>query len=40
MAATIAHVESHDQALVGDQTVMFRLAGARMYTDMDRACHN
>ena len=40
MAATIAYVESHDQALVGDQTVMFRLAGARMYTDMDRACHN
>ena len=40
MAATIAYVESHDQALVGDQTVMFRLAGAHMYTDMDRACHN
>ena len=40
MAATIAYVESHDQALVGDQTVMFRLAGANMYTDMDRACHN
>ena len=37
---TIAYVESHDQALVGDQTVMFRLAGARMYTDMDRVCHN
>ena len=40
MAPTIAYVESHDQALVGDQTVMFRLAEARMYTDMDRACHN
>ncbi len=40
MAPTIAYVESHDQALVGDQTVMFRLAGARMYTDMDRICHN
>ena len=40
MAATIAYVESHDQALVGDQTIMFRLAGAHMYTDMDRACHN
>ena len=39
MAPTIAYVESHDQALVGDQTVMFRLAGAAMYTDMDRACH-
>ena len=40
VAPTIAYVESHDQALVGDKTVMFRLADARMYTDMDRACHN
>ena len=40
LAATIAYVESHDQALVGDQTMMFRLAGASMYTDMDRICHN
>ena len=40
LAATIAYVESHDQALVGDQTIIFRLAGARMYTDMDRCCHN
>ena len=40
MAATIAYVESHDQALVGDQTIMFRLAEARMYTDMDKICHN
>ena len=40
MAATIAYVESHDQALVGDQTVIFRLAGAHMYTDMDKICHN
>ncbi len=40
VAATIAYVESHDQALVGDQTVMFRLAGAHMYTDMDKICHN
>ena len=40
MAATIADVESHDQALVGDKTVIFRLADARMYTDMDRICHN
>jgi len=40
MAATIAYVESHDQALVGDQTVMFRLAEAHMYTDMDKVCHN
>ncbi|MBR2001403.1 MAG: alpha amylase C-terminal domain-containing protein [Firmicutes bacterium] len=36
---TVAYVESHDQALVGDQTMIFRLAGANMYTDMDKACH-
>ena len=40
MASTIAYVESHDQALVGDQTIMFRLAEAHMYTDMDKICHN
>ena len=40
MAPTVSYVESHDQALVGDQTILFRLAGARMYTDMDRATHN
>ena len=37
---TVAYVESHDQALVGDKTVMFRLADAAMYTDMNRDCHN
>ncbi len=37
---TIAYVESHDQALVGDQTMIFRLAGAHMYTDMNKDCHN
>ena len=37
---TIAYVESHDQALVGDQTMIFRLAGAAMYTDMNKSCHN
>ena len=37
---TIAYVESHDQALVGDKTMIFRLADAAMYTDMDKACHN
>lgn len=30
----IAYCESHDQALVGDQTLSFRLMGAKMYTDM------
>ena len=38
-ARTIAYVESHDQALVGDQTMMFRFAGAAMYTDMTKSCH-
>jgi len=33
-------VESHDQALVGDKTMIFRLADANMYTDMDKSCHN
>ncbi|MBQ8507842.1 MAG: alpha amylase C-terminal domain-containing protein [Clostridia bacterium] len=37
---TIAYVESHDQALVGDKTMIFRLADANMYTDMDKAVHN
>ncbi len=38
--AVIAYVESHDQALVGDKTIIFRLADASMYTDMDKICHN
>lgn len=37
---SVAYVESHDQALVGDKTMIFRLADANMYTDMDKACHN
>ncbi len=32
----IGYVESHDQALVGDKTVMFRLCDAKMYTDMSK----
>jgi len=28
---TIGYAESHDQALVGDQTPIFRLLGTRMY---------
>lgn len=31
---TISYAESHDQALVGDQTLIFRLLGARMYDRM------
>lgn len=37
---TVSYVESHDQALVGDKTMIFRLADASMYTDMNRDCHN
>lgn len=37
---TVAYVESHDQALVGDKTIIFRLADAAMYTDMDKAIHS
>jgi len=37
---TVAYVESHDQALVGDKTMIFRLADASMYTDMNKDCHN
>ena len=33
----IGYVESHDQALVGDKTVMFRLCDSEMYTGMDRS---
>ena len=37
---TVAYVESHDQALVGDKTMIFRLADATMYTDMEKSTHN
>ncbi len=37
---TVAYVESHDQALVGDKTLIFRLADAAMYTDMEKSTHN
>ena len=33
---TIAYVESHDQALVGDKTMIFRLCDAEMYTSMNK----
>ena len=32
----IGYAESHDQALVGDKTIMFRLCGADMYTSMSK----
>jgi 1,4-alpha-glucan branching enzyme len=34
---TISYVESHDQALVGDKTVIFRLADKEMYTHMSKS---
>ena len=34
---TVAYAESHDQALVGDKTIAFRLIDREMYTAMDRA---
>ena len=37
---SVAFVESHDQALVGSKTMIFRFADAAMYTDMDKATHN
>ena len=33
----IGYAESHDQALVGDKTIMFRLCDSAMYTDMSKA---
>ncbi len=36
----IGYSESHDQALVGDKTLIFRLADAAMYTDMNKGTHN
>ncbi len=33
---TINYVESHDQALVGDKTIIFRLIDAEMYTNMSK----
>ncbi len=32
----IGYCESHDQALVGDKTIMFRLCDAAMYTSMNK----
>lgn len=37
---TIGYAESHDQAMVGDQSLMFRLAGAEMYTGMEKDYHS
>lgn len=33
---TISYAECHDQAMVGDKTIIFRLLDAEMYTSMDK----
>ncbi|MBR2048545.1 MAG: alpha amylase C-terminal domain-containing protein [Oscillospiraceae bacterium] len=35
----VGYCESHDQALVGDKTLMFRLCDAEMYTGMSKKGH-
>ncbi len=37
---TVAYAESHDQALVGDKTIAFRLMDKEMYFAMDRDSEN
>ena len=37
---TVSYVESHDQALVGDKTLIFRLADSDMYLHMSRSDRN
>ncbi|MDR2972372.1 MAG: alpha amylase C-terminal domain-containing protein [Bacteroidales bacterium] len=37
---TISYAESHDQAMVGDKTVIFRLIDKEMYTGMSDLCQN
>ncbi len=37
---TISYAESHDQAMVGDKTIIFRLIDKEMYTTMHRDAHN
>ena len=36
----IGYCESHDQALVGDKTILFRMADAEMYTGMEKSYHS
>ena len=37
---TVSYVESHDQALVGDKTIIFRLIDKEMYFSMDKGKQN
>jgi 1,4-alpha-glucan branching enzyme len=36
----ISYCESHDQALVGDKTLIFRMIDAEMYTGMNKSYHS
>jgi len=36
----VSYCESHDQALVGDKTLIFRMIDAEMYTGMTKAYHS
>ncbi len=36
----VGYCESHDQALVGDKTLIFRMADAEMYTGMNKDYHS
>ena len=40
MEKYIGYVESHDQALVGDKTVIFHLCDSKMYTDMCKSSND
>ncbi len=37
---TVSYAECHDQALVGDKTIIFRLIDKEMYYSMDKGSHN
>ena len=37
---TVSYAECHDQALVGDKTIIFRLMDKEMYTAMNKASQN
>ncbi|MDR2027723.1 MAG: alpha amylase C-terminal domain-containing protein [Prevotellaceae bacterium] len=37
---TISYAESHDQAMVGDKTIIFRLVDSEMYYSMNVFCEN
>ncbi|MEG1554653.1 MAG: alpha-amylase family glycosyl hydrolase [Rikenellaceae bacterium] len=40
LVKTVGYCESHDQAMVGDQTIAFRLMGVQMYSSMAKDSHS